>query len=80
MLSENITPQKLRLLAGLLAKPGEDSLAALEEIAKENHWLYESVQQLKDISLEHWQGEHTQLFINGQKPLVHRLNPFIVIQ
>ncbi|OAD21446.1 cytoplasmic chaperone TorD family protein [Candidatus Thiomargarita nelsonii] len=65
MLSENITPQKLRLLAGLLAKPGEDSLAALEEIAKENHWLYESVQQLKDISLEHWQGEHTQLFING---------------
>jgi len=23
------------------------------------------VQQLKDISLEHWQGEHTQLFING---------------
>lgn len=65
MPSENVTPQKLRILAGLLATPGEESLTVIEEIAKENHWLYESVQELKNISLEHWQAEHTQLFING---------------
>ncbi len=65
MSSENITPQKLRLLAGLLAKPSEESLMAIEEIAQENHWLYDSLAELKEMSLEHWQAEHTQLFING---------------
>lgn len=65
MSSNKITPQQLRLLAGLLAKPSEASLAAIEEIAQEHHWLYESVQELKEISLERWQNEHTLLFVNG---------------
>ncbi|MCK5662819.1 MAG: molecular chaperone TorD family protein [Thiotrichaceae bacterium] len=65
MSSKNITPQTLRIFAGLLAKPGEESLAAIEEIAHNNHWLYDSIQELKEFSLEHWQGEHTRLFISG---------------
>ncbi len=65
MSPNNITPQQLRIFAVLLAKPSKDSLAILEEIAQENHWLYESVQELKQISLEDWQAEHTQMFING---------------
>ncbi|MCK5716966.1 MAG: molecular chaperone TorD family protein [Thiomargarita sp.] len=65
MPSENITPQTLRLFAGLLAKPTEESLVAIEEIAHETHWLYDAVQELKEFSLEHWQGEHTRLFISG---------------
>lgn len=68
--SNNFTPQQLRLLAGLLAKPGEESLAAIAEMAQEHHWLYDSVQELKEISLEHWQGEHTQLFVNGHPKTV----------
>ena len=65
MSSNKITPQQLRLFAGLLAKPGEESLTAIEEIAQEHHWLYDSIQELKEMSLEHWQGEHTRLFVNG---------------
>jgi len=65
MPSDQITPQQLRLFAGLLAMPSEESLVAIEEIAQQNHWLYESLPQLKSISLEHWQTEHTKLFING---------------
>ncbi|RKZ39318.1 MAG: molecular chaperone TorD [Gammaproteobacteria bacterium] len=70
MSSNKITPQQLRLFAGLLAKPGEESLAAIEEIAQEHHWLYDSIQELKEMSLEHWQGEHTQLFVNGHPKTV----------
>jgi len=65
MSSNKITPQQLRLFAGLLAKPSEESLTAIEEIAQEHHWLYDSIQELKEMSLEHWQGEHTRLFVNG---------------
>jgi len=65
MPANQITPKQLRLFAGLLATPSEDSLAALEEIAQQNNWLYESIHELKTIPLEHWQTEHTRLFING---------------
>ena len=60
-----MTPQQLRLLAGLLAMPEKESLAVLEELAVQNNWLSEPVQELKGISLGRWQAEHTQLFING---------------
>lgn len=65
MSSNNITPQQLRILAGLLAIPDEDSLAVLEEISQQNSWLTDSFKELKTIPLEHWQAEHTGLFVNG---------------
>ena len=66
MPTNQINPQQLRLLAGLLAMPSEDSLDVIEEIAQQNNWLYESFDELKaTVSLEHWQTEHTRLFING---------------
>lgn len=63
----NISPHKLRLLAGLLAMPGEESLAIVEELAQTETWLQPAVTELQSESwtLQHWQGEHTYLFING---------------
>jgi TorA maturation chaperone TorD len=65
MLPEHLTPHKLRLLAGLLAAPGEGSLEIITELAQTELWLQSAVDQLTNFSLERWQGEHTYLFING---------------
>ncbi len=61
----NIDPHLLRTLAGVLAMPGEDSLPALRELAKESAWLQPAIKELESIPLDAWQGEHTQLFITG---------------
>lgn len=65
MLPNNITPDKLRLFAGLLASPSKDSLAVLIELTMENLWLQPAVAELQQMALDYWQAEHTRLFING---------------
>jgi TorA maturation chaperone TorD len=63
-MSESV--QELNLLSGLLAEPCEDSLAAIEELAPQLPWLSaEALAQLQKTSLDHWQMEHTRLFISG---------------
>ena len=63
-MSESV--QELNQLSGLLAEPCEDSLAAIEELAPQLPWLSaQAIEQLKNTPLEHWQAEHTRLFISG---------------
>lgn len=57
--------RQLRILALLLAHPGEESLAALEEMAREEPWLAPALDELEKLPLETWQAEHTRLFLNG---------------
>lgn len=53
------------ILAGLLGYPGEESLEVLEELGRDVAWLQEALPELRKTSLDHWQGEHTRLFISG---------------
>jgi TorA maturation chaperone TorD len=71
-MSPNITPHKLRLLAGLLAMPGEDGLAVIAELALTESWLLPAVAELTTApwNLHRWQGECTRLFINGHPKTV----------
>jgi len=63
--------QELNVLSGLLAEPCEESLAALEELAPQLPWLsQEALAQLRQAPLEHWQAEHTNLFVSGH-PKTH---------
>nr|VFJ52716.1 MAG: chaperone TorD involved in molybdoenzyme TorA maturation [Candidatus Kentron sp. FM]VFJ54895.1 MAG: chaperone TorD involved in molybdoenzyme TorA maturation [Candidatus Kentron sp. FM]VFK09660.1 MAG: chaperone TorD involved in molybdoenzyme TorA maturation [Candidatus Kentron sp. FM] len=55
----------MRLLAGLLAAPEDDSLSVLTELAREHAWLREPVVELADVGLPYWQTEHTGLFISN---------------
>lgn len=64
-MSVNASPETLRLLSGLLASPGSDSLAVLRELAVEHAWLGEPVAELVQTPLEEWQAEHGRLFISG---------------
>ncbi|MGF1615281.1 MAG: molecular chaperone TorD family protein [Gammaproteobacteria bacterium] len=59
------TPDRLRLLAGLLAMPTGESYQILEELAEQTSWLQESLPELINLPLDRWQGEHTRLFISG---------------
>jgi putative dimethyl sulfoxide reductase chaperone len=70
MSSNNITPQSLRLFSGLLATPTDESLEIIAELVQENLWLEEALEELREIPLDHWQGEHTRLFINGHPKTV----------
>ena len=55
----------LQLAAMLLGRPDENSLPTLRELATEHAWLRPPVDELMDLPLQEWQGEHTRLFING---------------
>lgn len=66
----NTSPETLRLLSGLLASPGDDSLAVLHELAGEHAWLGEPIAELEQTSLEEWQAEHARLFISGHPKTV----------
>ena len=66
----NASPETLRLLSGLLASPGSDSLAVLRELAGEHAWLGEPVAELEQTPLEEWQAEHGRLFISGHPKTV----------
>ena len=61
----SVSSTHLRVLAGLLAVPGEESLETVKELTQEHAWLTSAAEQLSEISLEHWQAEHTRLFVNG---------------
>jgi len=56
---------KLRMLASLLSQPEEDALDALRDMLLAAPWLASSITELERIPLEHWQAEHTRLFVNG---------------
>ena len=58
-------PSHLRRLAMLLAMPETGALEALREIADAEPWLAEPIAELESRPLEHWQAEHTRLFVNG---------------
>ncbi len=62
---ETPSSEQLTLLINLLAAPQEDSLEILQELISEYPWLQNPVQQLGDLPLDHWQAEHTQLFVSG---------------
>jgi TorA maturation chaperone TorD len=58
--------KELDILSALLAEPCEESLATLEELAPQLPWLSaEALIQLQQTPLEHWQAEHTRLFVSG---------------
>lgn len=66
----NASPETLRLLSGLLASPGGDSLEVLRELAGEHAWLGEPVAELEQTPLGEWQAEHARLFISGHPKTV----------
>lgn len=63
--TDGAASQGLRLLAGLLASPGGDSLEVLRELAPANAWLGAPLAELEGLALDEWQAEHTRLFVSG---------------
>lgn len=59
----------LRILAALLAMPEADALDALRDMRPQAPWLEFSLPELERIPLEHWQAEHTRLFISAYPKL-----------
>ena len=53
------------LMAGLLAAPTEGALEVLQEFQEQAPWLERAINELELTPLEHWQGEHTRLFVTG---------------
>lgn len=60
-----VSPDERRLLALLLAQPTHEALALLEDLRAQAPWLEAGIAELRALPLEHWQAEHTRLFING---------------
>lgn len=60
-----VSPERLRLYAVLLGSPERDSLTLLNELRSDHGWLNKVCDELVDIPLEHWQAEHTRLFVTG---------------
>jgi TorA maturation chaperone TorD len=61
----NASPDSLRLLAGLLASPGDESIDAVREMTAAYGWLAEPLAELEATPLAEWQAEHTRLFVCG---------------
>ena len=53
------------MLAALLAMPESDALDALRAMQGQAPWLDACLPELERIPLEHWQAEHTRLFISA---------------
>ena len=66
----NASPQTLRLLSGLPASPGDESLDVLRELSAEHVWLRPAVAELEQTPLQEWQAEHARLFISGHPKTV----------
>ncbi|MCB2264354.1 MAG: molecular chaperone TorD family protein [Candidatus Thiosymbion ectosymbiont of Robbea hypermnestra] len=58
-------PNRLRILAALLAMPEDDALDALRDMLPAAPWLEPSLPELARIPLTHWQAEYTRLFISA---------------
>ena len=56
---------RLRTLALLLAMPEADALDALRDMRQQAPWLESSLRELEQVPLEHWQAEHTRLFVSA---------------
>lgn len=54
---------ELAFCASCLAEPAEDSLEILREMLDWQPWLKESLNELEQVGLAVWQGEHTRLFV-----------------
>lgn len=65
MANEKQDQTNLRILAALLSQPEDDALDALRDLLPEATWLEEGISELETVPLEHWQAEHTRLFISG---------------
>lgn len=59
------SPDMLYLLAHLLGTPGCDALEVLDELLTGWPWLVRAVEEVRSLSLEIWQAEHTRLFLSG---------------
>lgn len=69
MLALDLTACKadhMRLLAGLLAQPNEDSLPLVDDLSVSQNWLRDAVSELRRMSLQDWQTEHQRLFFSGE--------------
>ncbi len=64
------SPETLRTLALLLGMPDQDALSTIEDLAQTYPWLQQVVEELRTIPLEHWQAEHTRLFLSGHPKTV----------
>lgn len=64
-MEQEIEPRETILLAGLLAAPTEGALEVLREFEGQAPWLERALNELEFTPLEHWQGEHTRLFVTG---------------
>ncbi len=58
-------PRQLYILSALLAFPEDDALDALRDMLPVAPWLSPAIEELAHRPLEHWQGEHTRLFLSG---------------
>lgn len=56
---------QLRILATLLSQPEDDALDALRDMLSAAPWLRDGIAELEGTALEHWQAEHTRLFVSG---------------
>jgi len=45
--------------------PADDALEALRDAQDQAPWLQSSLPELEQLPLEHWQAEHTRLFISA---------------
>ena len=61
----NQDPNELRTLATILAQPDDDALDALRDLLPQASWLAGAISELEKTPFEHWQAEHTRLFLNG---------------
>jgi len=64
-LSITVNPSQMRVLAALLAMPADDACDALRDMLPVAPWLGPGLPELERMSLEHWQAEHTRLFVSG---------------
>lgn len=65
MTLRNTAPNRLRTLAALLALPEDDALDLLRDMRSQLPWLESCLPELEQLPLEHWQAEHTRLFISA---------------
>jgi TorA maturation chaperone TorD len=61
----NADPSRLRTLAALLAMPADDALEALRDMQQQAPWLESCLAEIEQLPLDHWQAEHTRLFVSA---------------
>ncbi len=54
-----------RVIALVLAQPGDESSAILSELAETHRWLQDGAREIAGLSLDRWQAGHMRLFVSG---------------